>query len=245
MRYRFRVEYDGTAYHGWQRQSGDSSVQESLERAFTTVTRLPCQVVGAGRTDAGVHARRLGAHVDIENMIDPVAVEHSVNGVLPPDIAVSGLALAPPGFHARYSATQRHYCYHVVTYKAPLLAGRAWQLYHRVDWDLARLNLAQALGTHDFSTMQAAGSSVEEPVCTISRAALELQDGQWVFFLSANRFVYRMVRSIVGTVVEIGRGAVTDSLADILASRDRRRAGPTAPACGLVLDDVTYGEDGT
>ncbi len=238
----FRVCFDGTAYHGWQRQAGDPTVQETLEQAFSTVCRQPCAVVGAGRTDAGVHARRLGAHVDLAAPQDLAALERSVNGVLPEDIAVSECVEAPEGFHARFSAVQRHYRYHVVQRKSPLCRTQAWQVWYDVDWELVRRNLAQLEGTHDFSTFQAAGSSVEEPVCTVSRACLEQREGQWVFFISANRFVYRMVRSIVGSAVAIGRGAEQGSLGAMCEAHERSRAGPTAPAHGLVLYDVDYPE---
>jgi len=242
MRWFFRVSYDGTGYHGWQRQSDDLSIQHVLEQAFSTVCRQPCAVVGAGRTDAGVHARRLGAHVDLEGEHDAARLERGVNGVLPADIAVFEFRPSTEGFHARYSAVQRHYQYRVVQRKSPLWRTQAWHVGYTVDWGLIQRNLRDLVGAHDFATFQASGSSVEDPVCTVTRADVEHRDGQWVFFLSANRFVYRMVRSVVGTAVAIGRGAMAESLGTLLESRDRHRAGPTAPAHGLVLDDVAYPE---
>jgi tRNA pseudouridine38-40 synthase len=239
-RYFFRVEYDGTAYHGWQRQTNGISVQQLLESAITTVTRQPCVVSGGGRTDAGVHALRQGAHVDLTGTFDMHTLQRSINAVLPPDIAVHGVQPAPAGFHARFSAVERHYRYTVVRRKTPLQRDQAWLMTFPVDWERVRAGFAATLGTHDFSAFCAAGSSVEEPVCTVRKAGLEQVGDQWVFSIAANRFVYRMVRSIVGTAVHIGRGGIDDTMEAILRSCDRSRAGPSAPARGLVLYDVVY-----
>jgi len=240
VRYFFRIEYDGAAYHGWQRQPNGVSVQEELERAFSIVLRQTCSIVGGGRTDAGVHARRQGAHMDTESAIDTFLCERSVNGVLAPDIAVFGLQAVPEDFHARFSAVERRYTYSLVERKTPLLRCRAWHVTYTIDWVLMQREARSLIGTHDFATFCASGSDANGAVCTVRHAGLALVDGQWVFSLSANRFVYKMVRSVVGTLVEIGRGARDDSMADILRSRERARAGVTAPAHGLVLEDVVY-----
>lgn len=245
MRYFFRVEYDGGAYHGWQRQPTGLCVQEVLESAFATAARQPVTVTGAGRTDAGVHARRQGAHIDLVGTIDLPALLRSVNAILPPDVAIGPLQAVPDSFHARFSATARRYRYYIRRSKCALDRNRTWAMGFAVDWDRASRELTSIVGTHDFSAFNASGSSVDVPVCTLNVAALEHADGQWVFCLEANRFVYRMVRSIVGTVVDICRGELDDSLISILASRDRSRVGSSAPAWGLVLDDVVYpGVDG-
>ncbi|MBD3243402.1 MAG: tRNA pseudouridine(38-40) synthase TruA [Chitinivibrionales bacterium] len=240
MRYFCRVEYDGTAYHGWQRQPNGMSIQQALEEAFGLVTRQECAIVGSGRTDAGVHARRQGAHVDLPAAIDICACERSVNGVLPPDIAVFDLQPVADDFHARYSATERRYSYYIDRRKSPLSAGRAWCMTYAIDWDLLRREAASLYGTHDFAAFCASGSDLDSPVCTVRLAELEQRGNQWVFSIWANRFVYKMVRTVVGTLVDIGRGALDGRIQTIVASRDRTRAGPTAPACGLVLEDVIY-----
>lgn len=240
MRYFFRVEYRGTAYHGWQRQRNGTSIQECLEQALSTVCRHHCEVVGGGRTDAGVHARRQGAHVDIDGAIDPGAVQCSVNAVLPPDIAIHALQQAPDDFHARYSATERRYRYRMHDRKSPLRDETAWVQHYAVDWERVAREASSLVGTHDFTTFCASGSGSQTAVCTVRISELVHIENQWVFFITANRFVYKMVRSLVGTLVDIGRGACSDSMAELLRCQDRSRAGPTAPACGLTLEDVIY-----
>jgi tRNA pseudouridine38-40 synthase len=242
MRYFFRVEYDGTGYGGWQRQDNAPSIQAEVERAFSTVTRAPCAVTGAGRTDAGVHARAQGAHVDIANAIEPAACEASVNAVLPSDVAIYRLQPVNDTFHARYSAQSRKYRYYSCERKLPLHYNRVWQLRHAVMWDAVAHHLEAVRGTHDFSTFCAAGNGLKNALCTVTEARLDQEGEIFVFTIAANRFVYTMVRSLWGTLIDIGRGRITHSLADLLASRDRSRAGRTAPACGLVLDFVTYPE---
>lgn len=240
MRYFFRVEYDGTDFGGWQRQDNTDTIQQRIEEAFATVLRVPCCIMGAGRTDAGVHARRQAAHFDVDTPLDERRIEKSVNAVLPPAIAISALRPVAPDFHARYSATQRRYKYYLSTCKAPLQFKRAWLMYYPVNWELVVSSANHLLGTHDFSTFCATGSSNENSICTVTHAAFENHGSQWIFSLSANRFVYKMVRSITGTLLAVGRGAITATFESILDSKNRLAAGETAPACGLVLDDVIY-----
>jgi tRNA pseudouridine38-40 synthase len=242
MRYFFRVEYDGTDYGGWQRQENGPSIQQALEEAFSVILRTPVSIVGAGRTDAGVHARRLGAHVDITSAFDIRSIEKSINAILPWSIAIASFSQVPDSFHARYSAQSRRYKYYMSTVKAPLLYKKAWLVYHTVDWPKAIESCACLIGTHDFTTFCATGSSNEDSVCTVSEAGMEREGSQWVFSIAANRFVYKMVRSLVGTVIEIGRGAIQESMKSLIDKKDRSLAGETAPACGLVLDDVRYAE---
>jgi tRNA pseudouridine38-40 synthase len=216
------------------------SVQQALEEAFGVVTRRACTIVGSGRTDAGVHARRQGMHMDLGPPVDNAACERSVNAVLPPDIAVFDLQPVAADFHARYSATERRYRYYIDRRKSPLSAGQAWCMTYRIDWDMVRDEIALLRGTHDFAAFCASGGDQDGSVCTVRLAELEKCGSQWVFSLWANRFVYKMVRTVVGTLIEIGRGALTERVEAILAGRNRTRAGPTAPAHGLVLEDVIY-----
>jgi len=240
MRYFFRVEYDGTGYSGWQRQRNAPSIQEALENAFTTASRVPCRITGAGRTDAGVHARAQGAHVDLDEKTDIREIELSVNALLPSAIAVYHLQPADEAFHARFSALSRRYRYYLCHRKRPLLFNRVWMVFYEVDWKLVEQTLTALPGTHDFSAFCAAGSSVRHARCTVTHASLADEGDLKVVTIEANRFVYTMVRSIVGTLIDIGRGHLSCSLADLLTGRDRKRAGMTAPACGLVLDNVFY-----
>jgi tRNA pseudouridine38-40 synthase len=240
MRYFFRVEYDGTRYGGWQRQLNAPTIQETLETTFGIVLRAKCRVIGAGRTDAGVHARSQGAHLETDAAIRPAAVELSVNALLPADIAVYHLQAVEERFHARYSAVSRRYRYFLCPHKRPLLFKRVWMVFYPIDWDKVESSARLLCGEHDFSTFCAAGSGARHARCRVSRASLTIENDLRVFTIEANRFVYTMVRSIMGTLIDIGRGRITDSMADLLAAKDRRRAGTTAPACGLVLDQVFY-----
>jgi tRNA pseudouridine38-40 synthase len=242
-RYRFRIEYDGTAYVGWQSQPNGPSVQQNLEQAFSTVVRHPCRITGAGRTDAGVHARGQAAHVDLPDRLDVAGCRTSVNGVLPPDIAIYDLEPVSPDFHARYSARSRRYVYSIVQRKTPLLSKRAWMVFYPVDWKLLESNLGQCLGKHDFTTCCCVDTATENMSCAVSRAELEHQGNVVRILLEADRFVYRMVRSVVGTLVDIARGRFHCSMSEILEARDRKAAGQTAPAFGLVLDHVAYDEE--
>jgi tRNA pseudouridine38-40 synthase len=241
MRYFFRVEYDGTRYCGWQSQPVGVSVQQLIEEALTVALRAPCPVVGAGRTDAGVHARGQGAHFDAPGAVDAERLTASVNALLPPDIAVYGMAPARPDFHARYCAVSRRYIYYFSGRKSPLWHNRAWRAQYPIDWGRVALEAKSIVGRHDFTAFCASGADSRDRVCEVSRAELSpLGGGMTAFTVEADRFVYKMVRSLVGTLVDIGRGRLDASLGSILASRDRGLAGETAPAWGLVLEWVGY-----
>ncbi|MBN1984245.1 MAG: tRNA pseudouridine(38-40) synthase TruA [Chitinivibrionales bacterium] len=240
MKYFCRVEYDGTNYAGWQVQDNGCSIQSVLERAFGTVLRKAVKVVGAGRTDAGVHARGQGMHVEIAEGDVPQSCEYSVNSILPTDIAIYRLQRVDDSFHARYSAVERRYVYTLVPRKQPLLFKRAMRVGFPVDWKLIEENIAQLTGTHDFTSFCASGSSVEKKICTVTQAIIARSDDRAMITIAANRFLYKMVRSLVGTLIDIGRGRITENIASIIAAKDRSRCGETAHACGLVLDYVKY-----
>ena len=241
MRYFFRVEYDGSNYNGWQRQeTGVPSIQETLEKAISLITRQPCTVTGAGRTDTGVHARRQGAHTDLTLEIDERLCEKGINAVLPWDISIYNLRRVDDDFHARFSACERLYRYYISTRKAGLSYNRAWQLFQKVDWDRIREQMMHLPGKHDFKTFCATGSSNDNTVCTVRDVGLVNTGSQWVFSIAADRFVYRMVRSVVGTLVDIGAGRRGDTMDQIILAARRQTAGRTAPACGLYLENVIY-----
>jgi tRNA pseudouridine38-40 synthase len=239
-RYFFRVEYDGTRYGGWQSQKNAKSVQETIVTAFSTVVREKCSITGAGRTDAGVHARGQGAHIDLETPLDTRKCELSVNAVLPSDISIYHLQSVPPDFHARYWPKKRRYIYSIALRKKPLLLKKVWMVFYNVDWDKVRLNIAELEGKHDFTAFCAKGSNAKTMTCTIKRAELTKTTDGYSFEIEADRFLYKMVRTIVGTLIDIGRGKIASSMKDIIESKDRSEAGETAPACGLVLDYVEY-----
>ena len=240
MRFFFRVEYDGSRYGGWQRQPNAVSIQERLEQAFAIVLRKPVGITGAGRTDAGVHARGQGAHFDFSEELNISQCELSVNAVLPDDIAVYNLCPVNDSFHARFSATNRCYKYYLCFRKRPLHVKRVWTLYYTIDWDNVERNLGDLLGKHDFASFCASGSTTETTVCTVKKATLKSENGFYVFTIEADRFIYKMVRSVVGTLIDIGRGRLKATMGDIIDKRDRCCAGTTAPPSGLVLEYVAY-----
>ncbi|MBD3321618.1 MAG: tRNA pseudouridine(38-40) synthase TruA [Chitinivibrionales bacterium] len=243
QRYLFRTEYEGTAYGGWQRQHNAPSIQEEIENAFATVVRSPCRIVGAGRTDAGVHARRQAAHIDLKTGIDTRKLRFSVNSILPPDIHVYDLKSVSPEFHARYDATKRSYRYYLNSENHPLVRNRTWTVVHKVNWQKTSRSVSALCGAHDFSAFCSSGCGTENMVCTVSKASLTFHNDGYIFCIEADRFLYKMVRSIVGTLVDVGRGKIRRSLAAVLRSRDRNTAGQTAPSKGLVLHDVLYPEE--
>lgn len=241
--YRLLIEYDGSDFHGWQVQPNQPTVQETLEIALETVLRTRVDIIGSGRTDAGVHARGQVAHFLYETDMDTAKLARSLNGVLPNPIAVLALEAAPEGFHARYDAIRRNYSYQVVTQPTALERHCRWRPHPAPDF--ARMNeAAKALiGQHNFNSFCIARSETKNRVCLVERAVwvAEARKNYWRFEISADRFLHGMVRAIVGTLLEIGMGKrPSDELDTIIAARDRRVAGPAAPAHGLVLESVEY-----
>lgn len=241
MRYFCRVEYVGTEYAGWQIQNEQDSIQSELERAFSLVARTPSKVVGAGRTDTGVHAKGQGMHIDLPLLENPKNFVNSINSVLPNDIAIYNFQEVVDTFHARYSAIERCYKFYLIETKKPLWNNRAYHITFPINWNIVTRNIPYLIGTHDFTSFCASGSSTKSKICTVNSANLEKKNGTiYIFTIRANRFVYKMVRSIMGTLLDIGRGKITESLNTIINSKNRAIVGQTAPPHGLVLDYVTY-----
>ena len=244
--YRMTVEYDGGPFRGWQVQPGQPTVQAALEAALATALREPVGVVGSGRTDTGVHARGQVAHFVTDAPIDTYRLQRSLAGLLPAAVAVRSLDEAPGAFHARYSATERRYRYHVACEGRALDRHARWVLRPALaPADFERMNEAARLllGRHDFDSFCRTQSATVNRVCRLAHARWtpEARAGDWTFEVAADRFLHGMVRALVGTLVEVGRGRRTpESMADVLAARDRRAAGQAAPAHGLVLERVTY-----
>lgn len=244
-RFKLVLEYDGSGFEGWQVQPGARTVQGALGDAIEQIAGEPGpKVVGSGRTDSGVHAEGQVASVEIARAYTATKLREALNGVLPHDVAVMEVAEAAADFDARKHARHKHYRYQIWNGRiaSPLRAARFAHI--RVPLDVeAMAEAAQAfVGEHDFSSLRAAGSDVATSVRTVSRCALEGQTGGEIrLHVSGTGFLRHMVRNLAGTLIEVGRGRRrADSMADLLAVRDRGVAGPTAPAQGLTLVSVDY-----
>jgi tRNA pseudouridine38-40 synthase len=243
---RLLLEYDGSRYHGWQRQLDVATIQGVLEAAVAHLTREPVAIIGSGRTDAGVHARGQVANFRTGSAIPLRAFHQGLNSLLPKDIAVLEASEAEPEFHARKSARAKTYEYRILNRpdRSPLYRNYAWWLAPRLD--LAAMAAAAGClpGEHDFTAFRASGSDNINPVRRVLAADWREEPGGWLSFtITATGFLRGMVRSLVGTMVEVSRGKAPPAiLAELLASGDRHLAGPTAPPQGLYLVDVFYGE---
>ena len=244
---RLVVEYDGSQLHGWQRQHGVPTVQEHLELALGKLLTHEVQVTGASRTDAGVHARGQVASFRTERPIPVHGVRRGLNSLLPPDIAIRDATEVPEDFHPRFSATGKHYCYTILqrAERSPRLRDRAW--HHPDPLSVSAMHdAARALiGEHDFAAFRAAGCTAKTTMRRVDSITLtRLHPHLLEVDIRGNAFLRQMVRIIVGTLTEIGTGRrPVSQMAEILASRDRTKAGITAPAQGLELMEVRY--DGT
>ncbi len=244
-RYKLTLEYDGGPFAGWQRQDNAPSVQASLEHAVEALTGAKSLVYGAGRTDAGVHALGQVAHVDFAKPLSADAVRDGLNHHLRPDpIAVLAAEEAASDFHARFGAIRRAYRYLIRDRRAPLTLerGHVWRTPQRLDAD-AMHGAAQALvGRHDFTTFRDAQCQAESPVKSLDEiSVVRLDDGVVALACAARSFLHRQVRSIVGTLVEVGRGKWrAQDVAEALAAADRAACGPVAPPDGLYLVSVDY-----
>ena len=260
MRYFVTLSYDGTCYHGWQIQPNADTVQQRLQDALSTLLRQSIEVVGAGRTDTGVHARMMVAHFDWEDesmvngqcsmingqwsMVNNLA--YKLNKLLPADIAVQDIRQVGEGMHARFSALARTYHYFIHTNKDPFLQAYSWQVPFKLDFDRMNEAARVLLEYKDFTSFSKVGTDVKTNLCDVKEAYWSAVDeltanGQWRFTITANRFLRNMVRAIVGTLVEVGRGKLSvEDVRRIIEAKDRCRAGESVPAKGLFLVDIKY-----
>ena len=245
MRYFLRLSFDGTAYHGWQVQPNGISVQEVLQSALATLLQKRVEVVGAGRTDAGVHARLMVAHFDLDEPAhrsaeDCAQLAYKLNKLLPPDIYVHDVYPVSDDMHARFSAVRRTYHYYIHLRKSPFLRQYSWQVYGVLDFDLMNRAAALLPEYDDFASFSKVSDS-KTTLCQVIEARWEQVGEQWRFVITANRFLRNMVRAIVGTLIEVGRGRMSlEEFRRVIERRDRCSAGESVPPHGLFLVNVEY-----
>ena len=248
QRFFITFSYDGTNYHGWQIQPNGITVQERLQQALSTLLRQPVEVVGAGRTDAGVHAQMMVAHFDFDKLspsfssITHPDFVYRLNSFLPQDIAVQKIEAVDADLHARFSAISRTYHYYLHTSKNPFLRAYSWETHYDLDFEAMNEAAAWLLSQDDFASFCKVGADVKTTICHLTHAQWhQLEPDRWRFEITANRFLRNMVRAVVGTLVEVGRHRITLSdFQRIVEDRRRTSAGESMPAHALFLVDIKY-----
>ena len=243
-RYFVYFSYDGTAYHGWQIQPNGNSVQAELQRCLSTLLREEISVTGAGRTDAGVHARQMVAHFDTELVIDGPQLAYKLNRILPQDIAVTAVREVSDELHARFSAVSRTYHYYIHTQKDPFLRNTSCELHYALDFERMNEAAAKLLTYSDFGAFCKSHADVKTTSCQVTCARWVQQSSySWYFEITANRFLRNMVRAVVGTLIDVGRGRLSiDDFCRIIEGKKRTDAGESMPAHALFLEQVEYPE---
>lgn len=237
------IGYDGTCYHGWQVQKNAVTVQQVLCETLEKMLGKTHDVVGTSRTDAGVHAREFTCHLDCDDNIPESAFLRGLNSLLPPDIAVKDCKQVPNDFHARYNAKGKTYSYYIYNsnLKDPFKSRYSWQIERPLDIELMNKFAEQIIGTHDFYAFSSSGRTVEDTVRTLSECYVKKQGDDIVLTVTANGFLYNMVRIIVGTAVGVSDKKISIcDIPEILNSKKREMAGITAPPQGLFLEKVHY-----
>ena len=242
MRFFIQLSYNGTNYHGWQIQPNATSVQETLTKALSVVlNKKDIEIMGAGRTDSGVHASQMFAHFDYENEIDSQTIVHKLNSFLPKDIAVSDIILVDENAHARFDATQRTYEYKINSSKNVFLDELSWYYNKELNVNAMNESAELLLKFIDFQCFSKVHTDVNTFNCSITEAFWKTENDQLIFTISADRFLRNMVRSIVGTLVYVGLGKISKAdFQTIIESKDRKKAGFSVPAHGLYLTKIKY-----
>lgn len=245
MRYFIEFSYKGTNYHGWQRQNNAASIQEKIEKAVSVLIGCSVDIVGSSRTDAGVHAEQQYAHFDLEKLL-PLSLqnlEYRLNAILPRDIAIHRIFEVDKEAHSRFDAIYRRYEYRITVKKNAFVYERAWLYKGHLDLDKMNQAAALLLQYKDFESFSKLHTDVKTHICHISRAEWYWQGDTLTFTVKANRFLRGMVRALVGTLIEVGRGKLTISeFEEIIQAKDRKKAGAQAPAHGLTLVEVAYND---
>lgn len=235
------IEYDGTNFVGWQTQTNGRSVQEEITKVLDQLLQEPVNLTGSGRTDAGVHARGQVGSFKTNSYLGVGSILSGLNGILPEEIYIHSAEEVHEGFNARFDAKERVYRYFISM--KPTAIGRHYQWFVKYDLNLAAMNAvaAQIMGDQDFESFCKYEPEVKHTRCTVSKSIWKETPGMYVYEVRANRFLHSMVRTLVGTMVDVGRGFIpVASFRDILAAKDRRKAGMAAPPQGLFLEEVIY-----
>ena len=242
MRYFITLAYDGTDFHGWQIQPNGNSVQEELQKALTTLLRMPVEVVGAGRTDAGVHARQMVAHFDSDSAVDCQQLTYRLNRIVPRSMAVYKVEKVADDMHARFSAKRRIYRYFVHTRKDPFLRHYSYQLPYSLDFNQMNKAACILLDYSDFGAFCKSHSDVKTTICKVTAAKWhQTAPDEWYFEISADRFLRNMVRAVVGTLMDVGRGRLSlEEFRGVIEGRKRTAAGESMPGNALFLEKVEY-----
>lgn len=245
MRYFITLSYDGTRYHGWQVQPNGISVQGELQRALSLLLRQEVSITGAGRTDAGVHARMMVAHFDTGAEVDCPQLVYKLNRLLPADIAVQQVKPVRGDMHARFSAIARTYYYYIHTLKSPFLRQYSCELHYALDFELMNKAARLLLATEEFGAFCKSHTDAKTMRCQVTKAEWrQVGEGQWLFEITANRFLRNMVRAVVGTLIEVGRGRLTlDGFRQVVEGQRRTEAGESMPGNALFLENIVYGEE--
>lgn len=243
MRFFIEISYNGKNYHGWQTQPHDVSIQQVIEQAFATIFQRKIEIVGAGRTDAGVHARQLFAHFDLEPTDSNTQLVYKLNALLPPDIAVHNCFRVKDDAHARFDAQLRTYRYYLIWNKNPFLHDFAYRVPKKPEVEKMSEAAEILLQYTNFQCFSKSKTDVKTYLCKLTKASWEEKDDQLIFTITADRFLRNMVRAIVGTLLEVGfNNLSSDQLHQIIASKNRSQAGKSVPAQGLFLEQITYPE---
>ncbi len=240
LKYQLRLAYNGTAYHGWQKQDNANSVQTAIENAFLKITGTGIQLVGCGRTDTGVHAKNYCAHFETDALID-LELAYKLNSILPPDIAIELCQETDESFHARFSAQSREYKYFIHTRKNPFLENQSFCLSKKLDLESMNQACNVLMAYDDFASFCKKGADNKTTICQIMQAGWDMSGNQIVFTIKADRFLRNMVRAIVGVMVDIGlKTKSIEDLKRIIESKNNQFNGTSVPACGLFLWQINY-----
>jgi tRNA pseudouridine38-40 synthase len=235
------IEYDGTDYAGWQRQENAKTVQGEIEEAIHRIIQEQVSLTGAGRTDSGVHARGQVANFHSGTRLPCAEIGRALNALLPEDIVIHGVEEVPDDFHARYSATERCYSYTIRRKPSAMQRNFSWFVGYPLDIGLMKRSASMLPAVREFGSFCKGQAEVEHYRCAVSTATWKEEGASLVFIIRSNRFLHGMVRSLVGTMVDVGRGHTTlEEFSSILSLNDRREGGPNAPARGLTLESVCY-----